>query len=440
VQAADIVAKAGDVLRRYPLCDSCLGRLFGMRGYGLVNAERGRALKTLLLMEAYDAVRSEWDEELLRALAASGFEPARATLERLKVEAPAKRICYLCEGLVQKIGELAKMCVEAGRKYEYETFQVGCMMPRELMEREEELWTAYGLEASESLKSELTREVGKLVQKLTGKRYSPRKPDLLFILDLKEWRVMVSARPLFIYGRYRKLVRGLPQSPWPYPPNSRVLYTTSIEELITEPMVEAAGARDAKLHAAGREDLDVRTLGSGRPFIVELKDPRVRSLDLRALERMINDRAGGLIEVEGLKYVDGRLIPRLKAFAEIAKKTYVAIVRFERPVGDEELRMLEREMTNAVIRQRTPLRVLGRRPDKVRRKVVYELKAERLGEREAKLVITCQGGLYVKELIHGDEGRTQPSVAGLLNTKVEVVELDVTWIEEPPFITELTSS
>ncbi|RLF00772.1 MAG: tRNA pseudouridine(54/55) synthase Pus10 [Thermoprotei archaeon] len=440
MRAADIVAKASDVLRKYPLCDSCLGRLFGMRGYSLVNAERGRALKTLLLMEAYDAVRSEWDEELLHVLAASGFEPARLTLEKLKIAPPARRPCYLCRGLMEKVKELAEMCVEAGEEYEYETFQVGCMMPRELMRREEDLWTAYGLEASESLKSELTREVGKLVQELTGKRYSPKKPDLLFILDLEEWRVNASARPLFIYGRYRKLVRGLPQSPWPYPPDSRVLYATSIEELITEPMIEATRARDAKLHAAGREDLDVRTLGNGRPFIAELKDPKVRNLDLRTLERMINEEAGGLIEVEGLRYVDGKLVPRLKAFAEIAKKTYVARVRFGRPIRDDELRMLEREMTNAVVRQRTPLRVLGRRPDKVRRKVVYELKAERLSEWEARLIITCQGGLYVKELIHGDEGRTQPSVASLLNTSVEVVELDVTWIEEPPFIAELASS
>ena len=39
--------------------------------------------------------------------------------------------------------------------------------------------------------------------------------------------------------------------------------------------------------------------------------------------------------------------------------------------------------------------------------------------------IRCQGGLYIKELVSGDEGRTIPSVASILKTKAKPCELDV---------------
>ena len=39
--------------------------------------------------------------------------------------------------------------------------------------------------------------------------------------------------------------------------------------------------------------------------------------------------------------------------------------------------------------------------------------------------VHCQGGLYIKELITGDEGRTSPSVAEILDVKAKPLELDV---------------
>jgi len=422
--------KCREVVKRYRLCDACLGRLFGLRGYGLSNRDRGRALKTMLVMDAYRSERGLADEELVRALAETGFEPAiRLLRDKLKVE--VKRApCYLCGGLMDRLNELANRVAAALSEYEFTTFVLGCRLPLDLVVREEKLWTFLGLEDAESIKSEITREVGKMVKEMLGKEYSQESPDVMAIIDLRDGSVEVMSKPLFVYGRYRKLVRGLPQNPWPYKDSDRVLYDTSIEELITPPIVEAAAGAGAKFHAAGREDVDVRTLGTGRPFVVEVKNPKRRSLDLKALERAINERGRGLIEVEGLRLVDRSYVSRIKALAELAKKTYVARVKFSDPVSEERLKALEEEFRGAVIRQRTPLRVLGRRADRVRRKVVYSVKARKIGEDVVEFTITCQGGLYVKELIHGDEGRTQPNFSDFLGVKVEDIELDVVAVEE----------
>jgi tRNA pseudouridine synthase 10 len=48
--------------------------------------------------------------------------------------------------------------------------------------------------------------------------------------------------------------------------------------------------------------------------------------------------------------------------------------------------------------------------------------------RTVELEVRTEAGLYVKELITGDAGRTSPSVAEVLGVPAECVELDVTAI------------
>ncbi len=82
-------------------------------------------------------------------------------------------------------------------------------------------------------------------------------------------------------------------------------------------------------------------------------------------------------------------------------------------------------MTNTTIHQQTPLRVLHRRADRVREKYIYETKTKRLKPNQMEMRIRCQGGLYIKELITGDEGRTEPSVAEIIGARAETTRLDV---------------
>ena len=42
-----------------------------------------------------------------------------------------------------------------------------------------------------------------------------------------------------------------------------------------------------------------------------------------------------------------------------------------------------------------------------------------------ELRIRCQGGLYIKELVTGDMGRTKPSVSEILKVKAVPLKLDV---------------
>ncbi len=424
---------AKELLLRYPLCDSCLGRQFAALGRGVSNAERGRAIKLVLTMEAH-RLCVEGDEgrgrELLEALARSGFEPAAEVFKALfGAEPAAKSECYVCGGIMERLREYADLVVRELREsgYEFSTVLVGCRLPPEVVAREDALRSEFGLRHAECVKREFNREVGKMVQAALSKGYDPERPDMVVVVDVAERRVELEPAPLFIYGRYRKLVRGIPQTRWRAEGAER--FECSVEELVALPMLEAARGAGYKFHGAGREDVDVRTLGRGRPFVVEIKRPRVRSLDLEQLERAINERAAGKVEVMGLRLADRRTVREIKKMAEYSIKTYRALVRLGREVAEEDVRRLEEAFRGAVVSQRTPLRVAHRRADRVRKKVVYELRVTRFGGNEMELVVRCQGGLYVKELIHGDQGRTRPSVAEVLGCEAACVELDVMDIE-----------
>jgi tRNA pseudouridine synthase 10 len=104
-------------------------------------------------------------------------------------------------------------------------------------------------------------------------------------------------------------------------------------------------------------------------------------------------------------------------------------VRFAEPVGEGALEDALATLSGTTIEQRTPERVSHRRADKVRTRDVFEIRGELDGDRTATVEVHGEGGLYIKELLHGDGGRTEPSLAGLLGVDVEVTALDVTAVE-----------
>jgi tRNA pseudouridine synthase 10 len=187
-------------------------------------------------------------------------------------------------------------------------------------------------------------------------------------------------------------------------------------------MREFVGGKHAVLHGSGREDVDARMLGSGRPFIVEIQEPKKRKIDLKELERIVNERCKGKVVVFDLKFAKARDVEFLKSAG--FRKVYRAKVVFEREVSREELKKaLEKLKTE--IHQRTPLRVLHRRADLVRVRRVHNAEIILHRGRVAVIRIEADSGLYIKELVSGDQGRTKPSLSELLGVQAYVEKLDV---------------
>jgi tRNA pseudouridine synthase 10 len=165
-------------------------------------------------------------------------------------------------------------------------------------------------------------------------------------------------------------------------------------------------------------------LGNGRPFVIEITVPKKRFLNLKKIEKAVNVFGKNKVQVSDLQLADKNAVRKLKK-DESKQKEYLVTVEFENKVTVKDLRMLERRLSNTLISQRTPIRVMHRRADLTREKYIYDVKAKKLSPHKAELKIRCAGGLYVKELVSGDEGRTTPSVTELLNNKAKPMKLDV---------------
>ena len=75
-----------------------------------------------------------------------------------------------------------------------------------------------------------------------------------------------------IFFSYNKFSRELSQTPWLIDGERKS--ESSVEEHICRPLNNLVLASEWRFSASGREDVDVRMLGSGRPFVVELINPR----------------------------------------------------------------------------------------------------------------------------------------------------------------------
>jgi len=433
----EMLEKAQKMLEKHPLCNHCLGRQFALLGYGLENQKRGEALKLLLTMKGHQLalLGKKAGVSLLKTLATKGsFDMAAEILRKMRKKIEKRRECYLCEGRFELLPGMVDNSLKKLKDYEYTTFLVGIELPIEVEEREDEFKAEFDVRHGESMRNELSRDIGKEISEVTKKAAEYKKPDIVVLLNPFTGQVTLQANPVYIAGRYRKLTRGIPQSKWlcikcrgngcPRCNWTGKMYPESIEEIIAGPTLEKTGGEDVSFHAAGREDIDARMLGRGRPFILEIKKPKRRFIDLRDLARSINEQAQSKVKVLNLRFAHKDAVRKLKK-TEASEKVYRAIVEFDRNVSDEELEAVEKTFANAVVRQQTPLRVLHRRADIVREKYIYEAKIKRLKPNRAEMRIRCQGGLYIKELITGDEGRTDPCVSGIVNAEAKPLELDV---------------
>ncbi|CEI86201.1 hypothetical protein RMCBS344292_00645 [Rhizopus microsporus] len=94
--------------------------------------------------------------------------------------------------------------------------------------------------------------------------------------------------PTYVAGRYLKFSREYSQTPWNV--RGAKLAENSVSDCL-ELIKKYHKADDAKFGSAGREDANVRMLGTGRPFYLELVNPRIPRLsdeEYKKLEDEIN--------------------------------------------------------------------------------------------------------------------------------------------------------
>jgi len=497
-------------LVRIGCCNPCLGRLGGKKRYEQSIEQSGEEIREIV-------------------------EKGNSHLAKLREEIP---LCPFCENLFEEVELLTDIIYDSISPYQFKRLQLGARFPKSQIEEEDSQRKRFGSGGCDGLKTGLVAEIAKrLNQRLDGVTLVNDKPQILALIDVLTLSVDLDVRAHYMYGRYRKLERGIPQTRWPCRAckgrgcerceMTGLQYAKSVQDLIGNPLLSVFGSEEHAFHGMGREDIDVRCMGRGRPFVIEMKEPQLRKTDPVELMKLINDNAEGSIEITGLRdstrsevvrlkdtpaeksYTIGfKLLPLNEAeytvltapldltkenkgrsknkrkrrgdnkrdntkplpteietenvkpskdkLSLMKKAELVAlcvelgvkksgtkdelierILNVEEPVvetfdlpEDDFIIKSILSLEGVKLAQRTPERVAHRRADLVRRRTVFEVHQPVIevlddGSREIEVTMRCESGTYVKETVHGDSGRTQPSIASLLKAKCEVIWLDV---------------
>lgn len=497
-------------LLRMGTCDACLGRLGGKRSFQQTNEASGLQIRESV---------SEGNQRLIN----------------IRKEIP---LCPFCENLFEEVELLTDVIEDALQGYDIQKLQIGARFPKDQIEDEEGLRKQYAAGGSDALKPSLVKDIStQLSERLTTVEIVNDKPDILALIDVLTLTVTLDVRSTYIYGRYRKHERGIPQTRWPCRAckgrgcakcnDTGQQYPSSVQDLIGNPIIEFFEGREHAFHGMGREDIDVRCLGRGRPFVLEIKEPKRWDIDYDAAMKVVNEKADGAIEITDVRRSNRSEVVRVKDTP--AEKSYT--IRFlvepltqpeldvltapldltkedvqqrgrgrrkhrrrgdkkdnpKKPLQRVELTILEEselkkmkkaelvdlcverncastgvkadlivqllstnpqpveplplpdeatildiieKLEGVNLAQRTPERVAHRRADLVRRRKVIEtrdasVEIDASGSISVEFTLRCESGTYVKETVHGDDGRTQPSIASLIKAKCTVEWLDV---------------
>eukprot|EP01038_Epipyxis_sp_PR26KG_P016414 gene16414-22382_t len=273
---------------------------------------------------------------------------------------------------------------------------------------------------------------------------------------------------IYLFGRYLKYARDVPQSPWTLATANDIASTrinqnnnnnnnneevaiinkedddyegvsqeqrkgrNSIEEIISFSTKKILKVDSCKFHPCGREDIDVRCLGNGRPFVMEIHNAKVfPSIEyLNMIVSEINNKndlnISGDIELVTLVNTTKATWDIMQEKAEEKKKGYSCVVWSSIPINKNVLKSIEMMSNNnkddegedcLEIMQKTPLRVMHRRSLLTRKRYVYNIETILLNSHFFILKLVTSAGTYVKEFVHGDFNRTFPSVKSILNAQ-----------------------
>ena len=265
--------------------------------------------------------------------------------------------------------------------------------------------------------------------------------QLLQILkgDAYDIHVAVWRRPFYVRSEYTKVRRDVSQTPFFVEDDGkrRRLGISSVEEEILPALVKACGGIStqntdpkntstvfgmAKFHGSGREDMDVRCILpdkvpdgkniTGRPFVCEVTDA-YHLPSMQELERVVQEinhidhgekaledgkhsygkNPNGVGIAPGLKYVPSSSFKNLQADTEDKVKHYGCLCWSKDPLPDtdEELRKKLGDFP-VELEQRTPIRVLHRRSNLVRKRRVLSCEVKRIDEHYFRLFISTEAG------------------------------------------------
>ncbi len=369
---------ANEILRKYGLCDHCLGRLFSKQ---------------------------------------LGLSSNKLLGKKLNKGQHSSAKCYICKNLFDNLKHFLKLMVDSSSNYSYTSFSVGAMIKPSIVDRDDRIRSQFKLRGIDSIKTDVTKELGISFSKKTKKLVDHLDPEITFTLNLKDELCQLRSKSITFSGRYVKTLRGLPQKQKScencFGKGCRtcnfhgISEFDSVEGLISKFLFAKIGGTLAKFTWIGGEDKSSLVLGTGRPFFVKIQNPFKRNLRLSTIDL-------DSLKINHLNFVNGspKKPVRFNSFLSVRIST-------ETEINTGDLKKLKNIPNNPVVVYDNS----GKRSEKK----IFEIKYKKNSKNMFTLVMRAEGGLPIKKFVSGDD--VVPGISKILDVRCTCQEFDFLDIE-----------
>ena len=370
---SEITSIANSILKKYDLCDQCLGRLFSKQLHLSSNKFLGK---------------------------------------KLKKNYTSKGKCYVCKDLFSNLDYFLKLMLDLSSNYEFQTYGVGIIIKPSIVDRDDFIRSKYKLKGIDSIKTDIAKELIKLFTKKTQKTLDSFDPEITFTVNLKDESCQLHSKSITIFGKYVKSERGYAQKQTSCDNCSGtgcrvcdfhgISEFESIEGIISKLIFKKFGGTTTKFTWIGGEDKSSLVLGNGRPFFVKIKNPSKRKSKL-------SDEKFDSVSVFNLKLVDTFPKKPLNFYSRIKIKISAKL-----QINSKKLKKLK-DLTICPI-------VIYEKSGKRYEKKIFDLKYKKNSTNLFTIIMSAEGGFPIKRFVIGDD--VSPNISSLLDNSCVAQEFD----------------
>ena len=375
-----IIHQSKSILKECDLCDNCLGRFF----INSTHLSSGKRLGNKI---------------------------------RNSINSRAVTKCYICKNLLSNADLYVKMMQNASMGYEFSTFTVGAILKQSIIERDDKLRSKFHLHGVDGIKTAVTRELGKKFVSKTKKRIDHLLADITFTINFKTERCNVKTKPIFLYGKYIKDKRGLPQKEEScqdckgkgciFCNNHGIVSFDSVEGKISQFLYEKFETNQVKFTWIGGEDKTSLVMGNGRPFFAKLLSPKKRNVRLAKKSNL--DK----IMIHALRKIDH--IPN----GSIHFKSKIKmLVSAKNNISSNRLKKLKQLVT-------VPIEITDSN-NKQHKKTIHKVNYKKNSLQSFTVEIEADGGIPIKRFVDGFN--IIPNISSLLGTQCSCEKFDINQI------------
>ncbi len=370
---SEITSITNLILKKYDLCDQCLGRLFSKQLHLSSNKFLGK---------------------------------------KLKKNYTSKGKCYVCKDLFCNLNYFLKLMLDLSSNYEFQTYGVGIIIKPSIVDRDDFIRSKYKLKGIDSIKTDIAKELIKLFTKKTQKTLDSFDPEITFTVNLKDESCQLHSKSIIIFGKYVKSKRGYAQKQTSCDNCSGmgcrvcdfhgISEFESIEGIISKLIFKKFGGTTTKFTWIGGEDKSSLVLGNGRPFFVKIKNPSKRKSKL-------SDETFDSVSVFNLKLVDTFPKKPLNFYSRIKIK-----ISTELQINSKKLQKLK-DLTTCPI-------VIYEKSGKRYEKKIFDLKYKKNTTNLFTIIMSAEGGFPIKRFVIGDD--VSPNISSLFDNSCVAQEFD----------------